>query len=169
GLGLAVMSPSEGADLLSSLFAEQLNGYPLLARLPDGKSAAWLNFPTVTNRHWHFGNLVLLGDSAHTAHYSLGQGTKMAVEDAIVLADSLTRNIAVEAALRGYEARRKEQLARALGQARCSARWFENISRYTRLSPREFAALLESRRSPLVQVLPPPVSYRLQRAVRRSA
>jgi 2-polyprenyl-6-methoxyphenol hydroxylase-like FAD-dependent oxidoreductase len=166
-LGFASMPTDDGVGMLTHLFADHLNGHPLVARLPDGTTATWLNFPTVTNQRWHSRNAVLLGDSAHTAHYSLGQGTKMALEDAIVLADSLAQNADLEAALTKYEAQRKEELARPLSEALCSAEWFERLPRYTALNPHQFASLLESRWSPLVQVLPLWVSYQLQQAAGR--
>jgi 2-polyprenyl-6-methoxyphenol hydroxylase-like FAD-dependent oxidoreductase len=166
-LGFAAMPTDDGVGLLTDLFAGQLNGHPLIARIPDGTTATWLNFPTVTNQRWHYRNAVLLGDSAHTAHYSLGQGTKMALEDAIVLANSLARNTDLEAALTNYEAQRKEELARPLSEAHCSAEWFEHLPRYAALNPQQFASLLESRWSPLVQLLPPWVSCRLQQAARQ--
>lgn len=167
GLGLDAMSAAEGVALLSELFKEQLDGHRLIAQLPDGSTATWLSFRTVTNEHWHRGNVALVGDSAHTAHYSLGQGTKMALEDAIALADNLQRHSKIEAALTGYEAQRKRELARPLSEARCSAEWFENLPRYADLNPRQFATLLESRWSPLVRVLPPQVSYHLRQASER--
>ncbi len=166
-LGFDAMPADESVAVLTDLFADQLNGHPLTARLPDDTTASWLNFPTITNERWHSGNLVLVGDSAHTAHYTLGQGTKMALEDAIVLADSLAQNADLEAALANYEAQRKEELARPLSEALCSAEWFERLPRYAALNPHQFASLLESRWSPLVQVLPPWASYQLQQAADR--
>jgi 2-polyprenyl-6-methoxyphenol hydroxylase-like FAD-dependent oxidoreductase len=167
GLGFDAMPVDESVAVLTDLFADQLNGHPLTARLPDNTTASWLNFATITNQRWHSRNVVLVGDSAHTAHYTLGQGTKMALEDAIVLADSLTKHTDLEAALSNYEAQRKEELARPLRRALCSAEWFEHLPRYAGLSPHQFAALLESRWSPLVQVLPPWASYQLRQAADR--
>ena len=120
GLGFDAMSAEEGVALLSELFKDQLGGHRLIARLPDGTTARWLNFPTVTNKRWHTGNIVLAGDSAHTTHYSLGQGTTMALNDAIVLADSLCLHADVETALTAYETRRRAELVRTLSAARCS-------------------------------------------------
>jgi 2-polyprenyl-6-methoxyphenol hydroxylase-like FAD-dependent oxidoreductase len=166
-LALDVMETDEGAAFLSDVFKEHLNGHGLTAKLPDGALAKWLDFRIVTNRRWHVGNLVLVGDSAHTAHYSLGQGTKMALEDAIALADSLQRHAGLEAALTAYEAGRKAELVRPLSEARCSAEWFENLPRYSGLKPTQFAVLLQRRWSPLVQVLPPRFSYVLDQATKR--
>ena len=163
GLGFDDMSAEQSVDLLSDLFKEQLDGHRLTARLPDGTTARWLNFPTVTNRRWHTSNLVLAGDSAHTAHYSLGQGTTMALEDAIVLAGSLHLHADLETALTVYEKRRKAELVRTLSAARCSSAWFEDLQRYIHLKPHQFAMVLHARWSPLIAVLPPRVSYWLRR------
>jgi 2-polyprenyl-6-methoxyphenol hydroxylase-like FAD-dependent oxidoreductase len=167
GLGFAEMAADDAAAVLGDLFAEHLAGHWLTARLPDGTAARWLNFPTVTNQRWHAGNLVLAGDCAHTAHYSLGQGTKMALEDAVVLAGSLTGNADLKSALTAYEVRRKAELLRPLSEARCSSEWFENLPRFIGLDPHQFATLLQGRWSPLVSVLPPRLSYRLHQAARQ--
>lgn len=166
-LGLDAMSADEGAALLSDLFKDHLDGHQLTARFPDGTSARWLDFRVITNQRWHSGNLVLVGDSAHTAHYSLGQGTKMALDDAVALADNLQRHDNLDAALIAYEQQRKAELIRPLSEARCSAEWFENLPRYTGLKPSQFATVLEARRSPLTKVLPPRVTYELYRAAER--
>jgi 2-polyprenyl-6-methoxyphenol hydroxylase-like FAD-dependent oxidoreductase len=163
GLGLDAMSAADSVALLSDLFKEQLDGHQLIARLPDGTTARWLNFPTVTNERWHTSNIVLAGDSAHTAHYSLGQGTTMALEDAIVLADSLDLHTDLETALTVYETRRKAELVRTLSAAHRSSEWFEDLQRYTHLKPHQFATVLHARWSPLVAILPPRVSYWLRR------
>jgi 2-polyprenyl-6-methoxyphenol hydroxylase-like FAD-dependent oxidoreductase len=169
GLGLDAMSADESVALLSDLFADQLGGHRLIARLPDGTTARWLSFPTVTNERWHTGNIVLAGDSAHTAHYSVGQGTAMGLEDAIVLADSLQLHADLETALTVYETRRKAELVRPLSAARRSSEWFENVQRYIHLKPHQFATVLYARWSPLVAILPPRLSYQLRRATKRFA
>jgi 2-polyprenyl-6-methoxyphenol hydroxylase-like FAD-dependent oxidoreductase len=166
GLGFGAMSADQSVALLSDLFKDQLDGRQLIARLPDGTTARWLNFPTVSNERWHTGNIVLAGDSAHTAHYSLGQGTTMALEDAIVLADSLRLHANLETALTTYETRRKAELAGPLSAARRSSEWFEDLPRYLRLEPHQFATVLHARWSPLVAMLPPRLSYQLRRTAR---
>ena len=167
GLGLDGMSPDDGAALLGDLFKNYLDGHPVTASLPDGRTARWLNFDTVTNERWHAGQVVLLGDSARTAHYSVGQGTKMALEDAVALVDSLHRNADLEAALTAYEKARKAELVRPLSAAHLSAQWFENLPRYIGMKPHEFATLLAARWSPLVPLLPPRLTYLLHRATER--
>jgi 2-polyprenyl-6-methoxyphenol hydroxylase-like FAD-dependent oxidoreductase len=168
GLGLDAMPADEAAALLSDVFKGNLDGHRLTARLPDGSLARWLDFRIIDNKRWHVGNLVLAGDSAHTAHFSLGQGTKMALDDAIALADGLGRHPDLETALTGYETRRKAELVRPLSEARCSAEWFENLPRYINLKPRQFGTLLQARWSPLIKVLPPRLSYQLHHVSKRS-
>ena len=167
-LGFDTVSGDEAAARLSDLFRDHLDGQRLTARSPDGSVAGWLDFRIVTNRQWHAGNLVLVGDSACTAHYSIGQGTKMALDDAIALADSLRDHTDLETALVTYEARRKAELVRPLSEARCSAKWFESLPRYISLKPHQFAVLLQVRWSPVIQVLPPGLSYLLFRAMKQS-
>jgi 2-polyprenyl-6-methoxyphenol hydroxylase-like FAD-dependent oxidoreductase len=165
GLGLDGISPDAGAALVSELFKDYLGGHRAIARLPDGRTAQWMDFQSVANDRWHVGNVALLGDSSRTAHFSIGQGTKMALEDAIVLADMLHRNADLEVALTAYERARKADLLRPLSQAKFSAEWFENVPRYVGLKPHEFATLLAVRWSAVVPILPPLLSYRLRRAM----
>jgi 2-polyprenyl-6-methoxyphenol hydroxylase-like FAD-dependent oxidoreductase len=169
GLGLDTLSADDGVALLGDLFKDSLHGHRLIARFPDGTYARWLNFGTVTNERWHSGNIVLAGDSAHTAHYSLGQGTKLALEDAIALADSLRTHLDIETALTAYEKQRKAELIRPLSEARCSTEWFEDLPRYLQLKPHQFAAVLEARWSPLIAALPPRLGYQLRQATERFA
>jgi 2-polyprenyl-6-methoxyphenol hydroxylase-like FAD-dependent oxidoreductase len=169
GLGFATMSAAESISLLESVFEAHLDGHSLLGEFPDGTSAQWLRYRTVANRRWHDGNVVLLGDSAHTAHFSIGHGTKLAFEDAITLAGCLQAGDSTKRALQEYEHRRRTELARPLSEARCSAEWFENLPRYATLEPQQFAALLNLRRSPLLPVLPPRLSYLLHLASEQSA
>jgi 2-polyprenyl-6-methoxyphenol hydroxylase-like FAD-dependent oxidoreductase len=169
GLGFATMSRAESLALLESLFETHLNGHRLVGEFPDGTNARWQRYRTVTNERWHDGNVVLLGDSAHTAHFSIGQGTKLAFEDAITLADSIQEEGNLGQALQAYENQRRVGLVRPLSEARCSSQWFENLPRYTTLEPPQFATLLHMRFSPLLPVLPLRLSYLLHHATERSA
>ena len=169
GLGFAAMPETESLALLEDLFATHLGVHRLVGRFPDGTHARWQRYRTVANKTWHHGNIVLLGDSAHTAHFSIGQGTKLAFEDAIMLAASIRAHGEIGQALQAYEDQRRADLRRPLSEARCSAQWFENLPRYTALEPAQFATLLHLRRSPLLRVLPPRVSYLMHNATRRSA
>ena len=169
GLGFATMSESESLALVESLFAAHLHGHRLVGKFPDGTNARWQRYRTLTNGSWRHGNVVLLGDSAHTTHFSIGQGTKLAFEDAITLAACIGADGDFGQALQAYEDQRRAALRRPLSEARCSAQWFENLPRYTALEPAQFATLLHLRRSPLLPVLPPRASYLLHHATRRSA
>ena len=168
-LGLARMPADESLTFLESLFKSHLDGRQLMGCFPDGTTAKWQRYRTVANYRWHDGNVVLLGDSAHTAHFSIGHGTKLALEDGIALAESLRRHHDIQQALRAYESQRQAEIARPLSEARCSAQWFEDLPRYTALKPPQFATLLNLRRSPFVRVLPCRLSYLLHDATRRSA
>jgi 2-polyprenyl-6-methoxyphenol hydroxylase-like FAD-dependent oxidoreductase len=168
GLGFSAMSTDESAAVLQRLFAAHLEGHPLIGEFPDGTSARWQSFRTITNRRWHEDNVVLLGDSAHTAHFSIGGGTKLALVDAITLASSLRqRHSSLPQALAAYERQRRASLVHPLAEAQCSAEWLENLPRYTSLEPRQFTTLLHLRRSPLIPIMPPRLSYLVHQATER--
>ena len=122
------------------LFAEELAGH----RLEKNRSI-WRQFGTVRNACWHHGNVVLIGDSAHTAHFSVGSGTKLAMEDAIVLARHLEAGGSLDAALAGYEAERRPLVESLQRAAQVSLQWFEDAERYFHLEPIQFAFNLLTR------------------------
>lgn len=164
GLGLDRAPEADGLALLEKLFAGILDGHPLIGRpSPDG-GTPWLTFRTVTNRTWHRGNVVLIGDAAHTTHYSIGAGTTLALEDAIALAGVLHERPALPQALARYEQERRTALLSRQSAARHSALWYENLPRYIDLPPRQMFALLGQRHSPLLPYVPPQLYYRLDRA-----
>ncbi|OYP19591.1 FAD-binding monooxygenase [Streptomyces sp. FBKL.4005] len=163
GLGLDRAGEGEGLALLEKLFADVLDGHPLIAR----SGASWQPFRTLTNRAWHHGNLVLLGDAAHTTHYSIGAGTTLALEDAMCLADALRAHTGLPEALAAYERRRRAALLSAQSAARYSAQWYENLPRYIHLPPHRMFALLGQRHSPLLPYVPPQLYYGLDRAAGR--
>jgi anthraniloyl-CoA monooxygenase len=124
-------------------FAHILGDHRLLAN-----NSKWLNFNTVRNAHWHDGNVVLLGDAAHTAHWSIGSGTKLAMEDAIALAWAFKEadpGEHVGAVLQRYEEERRPVVESTQRAAQASLEWFENVDRYTRQGPGEFAFNLLTR------------------------
>ncbi|MEU8521396.1 FAD-dependent monooxygenase [Streptomyces sp. NBC_01216] len=165
GLGLDLLDEADSLALLEKLFAGLLEGHPLIGRAQTGGSAQWLNFRTLTNRTWHHGNLVLLGDAAHTTHYSIGAGTTLALEDALALAEALRANTGdLDTALSHYGRRRRAELLSAQSAARYSARWYENLPRYMRLAPVQMFALLGQRHSPLLPHVPPQLYYRIDKA-----
>src|SRR2546428_410374 len=123
------------------LFAAELQGHRLLQ-----KRALWRNFPTVKNACWHHRNIVLIGDAAHTAHFSIGSGTQLAMEDAIALRRALERHEEVEKALVAYEEERRPEVESLQRAAQVSLEWFEQTERYHgRLEPIQFAMSLLTR------------------------
>jgi 2-polyprenyl-6-methoxyphenol hydroxylase-like FAD-dependent oxidoreductase len=127
GLGLDHPGPGAGTALLQQIFAGPLDGHALLTS-SGGTVARWLTFRQITNRNWHHGNAVLLGDAAHTTHFTIGSGTKLAVMDAIALADVLPSDpVDLPAALSAYDERRRVALRPVQEAARHSMTWFENI------------------------------------------
>jgi 2-polyprenyl-6-methoxyphenol hydroxylase-like FAD-dependent oxidoreductase len=190
GLGLDRTTAAAGLALLGELFAGVLDGHPLTGRgdrragtpRDDGDvPAQWLTFRTLTNRVWHRGNVVLLGDAAHTTHYSIGAGTSLALEDGLALCAALHTTPqgsapaappggslpdlgALDAALTRYGRVRRAELLPVQSAARYSARWYEELSRYVRLPPEQMFALLGQRHSPLLPYVPPQLYYRLDRA-----
>ncbi|ELP63418.1 FAD-dependent monooxygenase [Streptomyces turgidiscabies] len=167
GLGLDRADEADGLALLEKFFGDLLDGHPLIGRAAADGAAQWLNFRTLTNRTWRRGNLVLLGDAAHTTHYSIGAGTTLALEDAIALADALHAHPELPAALAAYEERRTSELLSIQSAARYSAQWYENLPRYIRLPPARMFALLGQRHSPLLPYVPPQLYYGIDRAAGR--
>src|SRR5262249_21832088 len=105
----------------------------------------WLNFPLIKARRWHFQNVVLLGDAAHTAHFSIGSGTKLAMEDSIALAESFRCHPAVAEALPHYQWTRKRVVDRFQVAALRSLTWLENVESYLPLDPLPFSFRLMTR------------------------
>jgi anthraniloyl-CoA monooxygenase len=142
--GLDRMSEEESAAFCEQVFAEDLRGQSLLRN-----RSVWINFPMLRNANWrlpgHLGNVVLLGDAAHTAHFSIGSGTKLAMEDAIALAYYLTREPEVELALSRYEQERKREVDRFQRAAFESLFWFEGVERTLGFDPDQFAFSLLTR------------------------
>ncbi|WUO11340.1 bifunctional salicylyl-CoA 5-hydroxylase/oxidoreductase [Streptomyces sp. NBC_00289] len=136
-------STQDSVERCAKIFADALGGRPLRAH-----RSAWTTFRTVVNERWSHGNVVLLGDAAHTAHFSIGSGTKLAVEDALALAACLEEQPSLEAAAAAYEAERRPVVASTQRAARASLEWFEDLDRYLGRPPRQFAfdLLTRSRR-----------------------
>ncbi|WP_052425320.1 bifunctional salicylyl-CoA 5-hydroxylase/oxidoreductase [Streptomyces fulvoviolaceus] len=122
------------------IFAGYLDGHRLI-----GNNSGWLNFRDVSNDRWFHDNVVIIGDAAHTAHFSIGSGTKQALEDAITLVSAVTAESDVKAALKSYEAERRPVAASLRRSAMTSLRWFESIHRYTSLPPEQFVFQLLTR------------------------
>ena len=140
--GLDRKTVDESLAYLEALFAAHLDGHRLLAN-----HASWIQFLTVKNETWRDGRVVLVGDAAHTAHFSIGSGTKLAMEDAIALAAACSRGGSVDAALERYEADRRPIVERTQRAAEASLTWFENVRAHARAEPHEFAFSLLTRSS----------------------
>jgi anthraniloyl-CoA monooxygenase len=138
--GLDRMSEEESLAFCEDLFAEELNGHQLLSN-----RSLWLSFLRVRNESWHHGNVVLLGDAAHTAHFTIGSGTKLAMEDAVALANAFVRHREIESALADFELERQPVVERFQEAADDSAAWFERVGRSTHLAPIQFAFRLLTR------------------------
>jgi anthraniloyl-CoA monooxygenase len=138
--GLDRMDESESIAFCEALFADDLRGHRLLSN-----RSVWLDFLRVSNRSWHHGNVVLLGDAAHTAHFSVGSGTKLAMEDAIALANAFVRHADIEAALVDYELERQPVVERVQQAADESAAYFGRVGHHAQLEPMQFAFNLLTR------------------------
>ena len=132
---------------LSRLFADELEGHPLIRN-----RSVWRRFPTVVNARWSTGNVVLIGDAAHTAHFSVGSGTRLAMLDGMALAEALRRigsgtpdARSLSEALAAYEAERRRPVESLQRAAQASLQWFEDTERYFRLEPVQFAFSLLTR------------------------
>jgi len=147
GFGFDQMSQDESIAACEKLFAKYLDGHRLQSNASHlVGSAAWLNFRRIKCERWSSGNVILLGDAAHTAHFSIGSGTKLALEDAIKLAEVLNRpGLSLEAALDEYQAERNLEVLKLQNSARNSTEWFETLERYTRFEPLQFAYSLLTR------------------------
>ncbi|MDI4633681.1 bifunctional salicylyl-CoA 5-hydroxylase/oxidoreductase [Pelomonas sp. V22] len=149
--GLEQMTKEEGIAFCERLFAKVLDGHSLMSNAAHLRgSAQWIRFPRVVCKTWvhHNGKVpvVLMGDAAHTAHFSIGSGTKLALEDAIDLARDIgARPGDLKAALDAYQATRSIEVLRIQNAARNSTEWFENVERHARLDPQQFAYSLLTR------------------------
>ncbi|PWE17776.1 bifunctional salicylyl-CoA 5-hydroxylase/oxidoreductase [Marinicauda salina] len=146
GLGFEAMDQDETCRACEALFGQWLDGNALMSNARHLRGSAWLNFRRVLCETWIHDNVILLGDAAHTAHFSIGSGTKLAFEDAIRLADVLTAtDKPVREGLHDYQEERKLEVLRLQSAARNSTEWFENLDRYTRFEPIQFAYSLLTR------------------------
>jgi anthraniloyl-CoA monooxygenase len=168
GLGFDGLPPDQTMRLLEGMFEASLDGHPLRPQVGTRDTAPWLEFQTVTNRRWHHGNLALMGDAAHTTHFTIGSGTRLALEDAIGLAGQLWEHRDISSALEAYGRQRSGELVEAQRTARNSAHWFENVPRYIRYGTPALAELMSRRRSSFLRRIPPRVYLRLIHAGSRA-
>ncbi len=138
--GMESATEDDTVAFCQDLFAEELEGHPLLAN-----RSIWRRFPTIRNATWHHENVVLIGDAAHTAHFSVGSGTKLAMEDTIALVDALRGTADIPAALTAYEHARRPEVESLQRAAEVSLQWFEETERYRALEPVQFAFSLLTR------------------------
>ncbi|MDX1524615.1 MAG: FAD-dependent monooxygenase, partial [Anaerolineae bacterium] len=140
GHGFNAMTEAEYTAEIEKIFAAELAGHPLITN-----RSLWLNFPTVRNERWVKDNIVLIGDAKASAHFSIGSGTKLAMEDSIALLEAMRANPAVSEALAAFEIDRREEVGKTQHAAEVSLAWFESIKRHWSLAPEQFAFSLMSR------------------------
>ena len=132
--GFADKTPEESTAICERVFADTLGGH----RLMSNKSV-WRNFPWIWNERWSFRNMALIGDALHTAHFSIGSGTRLAIEDAIALAKALDAEPDIASALAHYETARKPIVTKLVAAARTSADWYEHFPDHMRSDIMDFA------------------------------
>ncbi|HVO45495.1 MAG TPA: bifunctional salicylyl-CoA 5-hydroxylase/oxidoreductase [Steroidobacteraceae bacterium] len=137
--GLDRANTQQSIAFCEKLFAPYLGGQRLQSNANHLRGSAWLNFNRVMCRKWHHGRTVLIGDAAHTAHFSIGSGTKLAMEDAISLVGHVTATRDLDAALGAYHRERNVEVLKLQSAARNRMEWFENVARYVHLPPEQFA------------------------------
>jgi anthraniloyl-CoA monooxygenase len=138
--GLDHMDEEASARFLEGVFAEELAGHPLITN-----RSLWRQFPMIRSKRWVKDNVVLMGDAKGTAHFSIGAGTKLAMEDSIALFDAFRAKGAVKEALASYETDRREEVERTQHAADVSLVWFEHVDRFWDMDPRQFAFGLMTR------------------------
>lgn len=138
--GIDKMEQQQSIALCEKLFAERLDGSPLLSNASHLRgSAAWLKFNRILCEKWFHKNIVLIGDAAHTAHFSIGSGTKLAMEDAMALTRALTGHTGdLNEALQRYQEEREIEALKLQSAARNRMEWFEQVERYAHLDPEQF-------------------------------
>ncbi|WP_116086129.1 bifunctional salicylyl-CoA 5-hydroxylase/oxidoreductase [Tropicimonas sp. IMCC34011] len=138
GLGFDTKSQDEAIALCEEIFGDHLDGNPLVSNAKHLRGSAWLNFDRVLCEKWHHENIVLLGDASATAHFSIGSGTKLALESAIALAELVDKEETLEKAFEKYQEERRLDVLRLQSAARNSTEWFEEVDRYLHLDPVQF-------------------------------
>ncbi|HMI41397.1 MAG TPA: bifunctional salicylyl-CoA 5-hydroxylase/oxidoreductase [Sphingomicrobium sp.] len=147
GLAFDTLSQADAIAACERIFAKYLDGHSLMTNAAHlGGSAAWLQFRRIKCEHWAHDKLILLGDAAHTAHFSIGSGTRLALEDAIKLTEVLNRpNLPLDHALKEYQAERSLEVLKLQNSARNSTEWFETLDRYLGFDPVQFTYSLLTR------------------------
>mgnify|MGYP003647260803 CR=1 FL=1 len=133
--GFGEMSQQESIAICEEIFKDHLDGHKLMTNASHIRGSAWIKFPRVLCEHWSHENVVLLGDASATAHFSIGSGTKLALESAISLAKHVTDDADLSTAFEKYEESRRLEVLRLQSAARNSVEWFEDVERYLDLDP----------------------------------
>ncbi len=136
--GFGDMSQQESIAACEAIFKDHLGGHALMTNANHIRGSAWINFPRVLCERWSHENLALMGDAAASAHFSIGSGTKLAMESAIALADYVTSEPTLEGAFEKYEEARRTEVLKLQSAARNSLEWFEDVERYFHLDPVQF-------------------------------
>jgi 2-polyprenyl-6-methoxyphenol hydroxylase-like FAD-dependent oxidoreductase len=131
--GFEHKSIEESQAICEQVFAETLDGHKLISN-----KSVWRNFPWIWNERWSHRNMVLIGDALHTAHFSIGSGTRLAIEDAIALTKALEAEADISAALARYEHERKPIVKKLVTAARTSADWYEHFPEHMKLDLMDF-------------------------------
>jgi len=144
--GFEAMSKEDTVETCRKIFASHLGGHALISNAAHLRgSAVWMNFPRVICQKWYSGNVVLMGDAAATGHFSIGSGTRLALDSAIALAEYLHSETGIEAAFTRYQDERRIEVLRLQSAARNSLEWFEQVERYLDLPAPQFAYSLLTR------------------------
>ncbi len=145
GLGFHTLGIDQSIRLLEQIFARQLRGRALINQIHNGERLPWLNFRMISNNSWYHDNVVLVGDSAHTTHFSIGSGTKLAIGDAISLATNLAEHDDLHSALKSYEQQRRPEVAAVQRNAAKSMRWLQDLANHIDQDSVQFAYALSQR------------------------
>jgi 2-polyprenyl-6-methoxyphenol hydroxylase-like FAD-dependent oxidoreductase len=164
GLGFDRFGADDALAELERIFAGQLGEHRLFAQ-GCGGSLPWLNFSRLTNGKWHAGRMALAGDAAHTTHFSIGCGTRLAIQDALSLARHLGDHVDIPSALDAYESERTREIASAQRDAHLSSLWYEDAARHMHLDASDLMEVMLNRcsPSPLSTVLPPRLLGKISR------
>jgi anthraniloyl-CoA monooxygenase len=136
--GFGSMSQQESITVCETIFEKHLGGHALMTNANHIRGSAWINFPRVLCERWSYQNLALMGDAAASAHFSIGSGTKLALESAIAMADYVQSEPTLEKAFAKYEDARRTEVLKLQSAARNSLEWFEDVERYLGLDPVQF-------------------------------
>jgi len=169
GLGFDKLGQDESIALLQNIFERYLDGHSLINQMHHLGRTPWLTFRRISNENWYHDKIVLMGDAAHTTHFTIGSGTKLAIEDAIGLAEKLHEHKDLQSALKAYEEERRAALLTLQSEAHNSAQWFENVQRHIDQGTIYFAYSLVNRRQGATAPVEIPWHYQLNWATREIA